>query len=324
MTAHVFVTRRIPEVGIDMLLEACSVQVWDDPMPPPRSSLMTEIEVADGILTMLTDKIDAEVMDSAPNLKVISQYAVGYDNIDIAAATERGILVGHTPGVLTNATADLAFALLMAAARRLPESERYVKQGMWQTWHPTLLLGNELNGATLGIVGFGRIGQAVAQRAKGFGMRLIYHGGRNHAAAAELGAAEASLYALLRQSDFVSLHVPYSADTHHLINEETLALMKPTAILINTARGAIVDPKALYQALRNEALAYAALDVTDPEPIEMDDPLLTLDNCLIVPHIGSATVATREKMARMAAENLLAGLRGERLPNCVNPEVYEV
>lgn len=320
---RVFVTRRIPQKGLDLLRDACNLHVWHGNLPPSRDELLREIVSAAGILALVTDRIDGEVMDAAgAGLKVISNMAVGYDNIDISAATQRGIPVGNTPGVLTETTADLAFALLMAAARRISESERFVRAGKWRTWEPTLLLGQDVYGATLGIIGFGRIGQAVARRAKGFNMRLLYHGGSDETAARELGAQQVSLDELLRQSDFVTLHAPYSRATHHMIAVRELALMKQTAILINTGRGGLVDPAALYAALCDGQLAYAALDVTEPEPIPLTDPLLTLDNCLIVPHIGSGSVATRDQMSVMAAQNLLAGLRGERLPHCVNPEVY--
>ena len=318
----VYVTRIIPDAGLDLLRDACEVRLWEGDLPPSRATLIKEIADVDGILCLLTDKIDGKVMDSAPNLKVISNFAVGYDNINIPSATERKLPVGNTPGVLTETSADFTFALLMSAGRRIVEGEKYIKAGKWQTWSPTMLLGQDIYGATLGIVGFGRIGQAVARRARGFGMRILYHGGSNEAMAQELGAEKCDLDDLLRESDYVSLHSPLNDDTYHLIDEGALKLMKTTAILINTARGGIVDPEALYFALKNEQIAYAALDVTEPEPINLDDPLLTLDNCLVVPHIASSSVATRDKMAMMAAENLLAGVRGEKLPNCVNPEVY--
>jgi glyoxylate reductase len=320
---RVLVTRIIPDAGLEPIRQNCDMQLWEGDEPPARQWILSEIAGAAGLLPLVTDTIDAEVMDAAPELKVISNFAVGYDNIDIAAATERGIPVGNTPGVLTETSADLAFALLLAAARRLSESERYVRAGRWKTWGPTLFQGLDVHGATLGIIGLGRIGQAVARRARGFRMRLLYQGGSDDQAAAELGAERRSLDDLLRESDFVSLHPPLNADTYHLIDARALSLMKSTAILVNTGRGGLVDPQALYEALRTGQIAYAALDVTEPEPIPPDDPLLTLENCLVVPHIASSTVATRNKMASIAAENLLAGLRGQRLPHCVNPEVYE-
>lgn len=321
---RVYVTRKIPPTGLDLLRQSCDVYVWDGELPTPRDVLLEEAAQADAILTMLSDRIDAALLDAAPNLKVVSNYAVGFDNIDVAGATERGIAVGNTPGVLTDATADHAFALMLAAARRLGEAERYVHQGEWKTWHPTKLLGQDVFGATLGVVGFGRIGQAMARRATGFNMRILYTGGSSAGAvAAELGAEAVELETLLRESDFISLHVPLTPDTKGLLGADAFRVMKETAILVNTARGGVVDSAALVTALQEGQIAYAALDVTDPEPIPMDDPLLTLDNCLIVPHLGSATTTTRDRMGVIAAENILAGLKGETLPFCVNPEVFE-
>lgn len=317
---RVFVTRMIPEAGLSLLRAHSDLHVWEDEMPPPADALRREAANAAGLLTMLTDSISADLIDAAPALKVISNYAVGYDNIDVSAATARGIPVGNTPDVLTETSADLAFALLLAAARRLEEGSAYVKAGRWRTWGPTTLLGQDVHGATLGIIGLGRIGRAVARRAGGFGMRILYYGGSNHAAARALSAEARSLDDLLRESDFISLHAPLKPETHHIIDARALNLMKPTAILINTGRGPLVDSAVLYKALKARRIAAAALDVTDPEPISPDDPLLTLPNCLIVPHIASASVATRDRMAQMAAENLLAGLRGEKPPHCVNPD----
>jgi glyoxylate reductase len=256
-------------------------------------------------------------------LRVISQYAVGVDNVDLEAATARSIPVGHTPGVLTKAVADMALALLMAAARRIPEGIEKVRAGEWRTWEPLGLLGADVWEATLGIVGIGRIGTAVARRARGFAMRVLYHDRvRKPELEAELGLEYTELDDLLAQADFVSLHCPLTPETHHLIGEQKLRRMKPTAILINTSRGPVVDTDALVRALREGWIAAAALDVTDPEPLPPDHPLLVLPNCIVVPHIASATVTARERMAVMAAENLLAGLRGERLPYCANPEVH--
>jgi lactate dehydrogenase-like 2-hydroxyacid dehydrogenase len=275
---------------------------------------------------MLTDRVDDEFLDAAGlGLRVVSNMAVGYDNIDVPACTRRGIPVGNTPGVLTETTADLAWALILAAARRLPEGERFVHSGAWRTWSPTHQLGLDVHGATLGIVGLGRIGQAVARRAIGFGMPVLYASRRRVDPAIEAGlnATWVPMDDLLARADIVTLHVDLNPSTRRLIDAAALARMKPTAILVNTTRGPVVDPAALYRALRDGTIRAAALDVTDPEPIPVDDPLLTLDNCLIVPHIGSATEATRGKMAAMAAGNLLAGVRGERLPNSVNPEVYD-
>jgi lactate dehydrogenase-like 2-hydroxyacid dehydrogenase len=256
---------------------------------------------------------------------VVSNFGVGYDNIDVPACTRRGIPVGNTPGVLTETTADLAWALILAAARRVVEGDRAVRAGEWRTWGPVLLLGRDVNGATLGIVGFGRIGQAVARRAAGFGMRVLYHA-RNRVAEdveREMGATWLPLADLLAQSDFVSLNVSLTAETRHLIDAAALRSMKPSAILVNTARGPVVDTDALVDALRTGVIRAAALDVTDPEPLPADHPLVALDNCIVVPHIASATEATRGRMAAMAAANLLAGVRGERLPTPVNPEVYD-
>ncbi len=318
----VLVTREIPEKAMKRLHEGAEVTLWEDELPPPYETLLEMVREVDGLLCLLTDTIDAQLMDSAQNLKVISNLAVGYDNIEVASATERGLPVGNTPGVLTETSADLAFALLMATARRLIEAERYIKEGKWETWHPTVLTGQDVYGATLGIVGLGRIGQAVAKRAKGFNMRLLYHGGSDNVAASELGAEEVSLDDLLKTSDFVSLHVPLTDKTKHLIGARELGLMKETAVLINTARGGVVDAKVLVRALKQGEIWAAGLDVTDPEPIPLDDELLTLDNCVILPHIGSASIGTREQMAMLAVENVLAGVNGERLPHCVNPEVY--
>ena len=322
MRPKVYVTRKVPEAAIDLLRQACEVEVWEGELPVPRDVLLEKVRDIDGLFCLLTERIDQELLDAAPRLRVVSNMAVGYDNIDVAACTARGIPVGNTPGVLTETTADLAFALLLAAARRLVEGVDYVRAGKWKTWGPMLLMGQDVHGATLGIVGMGRIGQAVARRARGFDMRVLYHNRRPVPdAAAKLGATYVDLDTLLRESDFVSLHVPLTEETYHLIGREELQKMKPTAVLVNTARGGVVDPAALREALREGWIAYAALDVTEPEPIPPDDPLLRLPNCIVVPHIGSASVATRTKMALMAAENLLAGLRGEPLPNCVNPEV---
>ncbi len=250
--------------------------------------------------------------------------AVGYDNIDIPAATARKIPVGHTPGVLTDATADLTWALLMAAARRVVEADRFVRGGEWRTWEPNLLLGPNITGATLGIVGFGRIGQAIARRAKGFDMKVFYTSKHrcDQELEKDLGVEFTAFEHLLQEADFVTIHTPLSDETYHLFGNSQFELMKQSAILINTARGPIVDPEALHQALTSGEIAGAAIDVTDPEPIATDSPLLDLDNLIVTPHIGSASCQTREKMANMAIANLIAGLKGERLPNCVNPEVY--
>lgn len=319
---RVFVARVIPDEGLDAVRAACDMDLWEDELPPPRDELLRRVAGCDGVLTLLTDRVDDEFLDAAgPGLRVVSNYAVGFDNVDVAACARRGIPVGNTPGVLTETTADLAFALLMAAARRLAEGDRYVRAGRWRTWGPLLLLGPDVHGATLGIVGFGRIGQAVARRAQGFGMRILYHDVTPlpDEGTGPLGATYVPLDALLADSDFVSLHVNLTPDTRHLIDARTLALMKPTAVLVNTSRGPVVDQAALADALERGVIWAAALDVTDPEPIPMDDRLVGRDDCLIVPHIASATRATRGRMAAMAAANLIAGVRGEPLPTQVPP-----
>jgi len=322
---RVLVTRVIPDEGLDPVREACDVDLWEDELPPPRDELLRRVEGVDGILSLLTDTVDDELLDVAgPQLKVVSNFAVGFDNIDVAACTRRRIPAGNTPGVLTETTADLAFALLMAAGRRIPEAVDYVRDDRWKTWGPMLLMGVDIHGATLGIVGFGRIGREMARRGHGFGMRILYHD--VHPASAEeeseLGATRVEMDELLRESDFVSLHVNLTDETHHLIDADALAAMKPTAVLINTSRGPVVDHEALGAALRAGTIFAAGLDVTEPEPLPADHPLVTLPNCVVLPHIASASRVTRGRMAAMAAANLLAGLRGERLPTPINPEVY--
>jgi len=291
---RVFVARRIPDAGLARIAEACDVDIWEDDLPPPRDELLRRVTGCDGILTLLTDRVDDGLLDAAgPGLKVVSNYAVGYDNIDVPACARRRIAVGNTPGALTETTADLAWALILAASRRVVEGDRYVREGRWKTWGPLLLLGSDVHGATLGVVGLGRIGQAVARRAAGFGMTVLYSS-RSQVDAAievELGASYVSLPELLERSDIVSLHVSLAPDTRGLIDAAALGRMKPTAVLVNTARGRVVDAAALADALRNGVIAAAALDVTDPEPIPADDPLLSLDNCIVVPHIASASSA---------------------------------
>jgi glyoxylate reductase len=323
---RVFVTRIIPEAGLKMVLDACDAEVWSDELPPPRDILLEKVRGVVGLLPLLTDRIDGEVMDAAGDqLTIISNYAVGFDNIDVQAATDRGILLGNTPGVLTETTADLAFALLMAAARRLGEGIDYIRADKWQTFKPMELLGRDIHHATLGIVGMGRIGTEVARRAKGFDMEVIYYDHRGRAEKGETVGARmcSTLDELFEQADFISIHVPLNSETHHLIDADAFSKMKNMAILINTARGPVVDTDALYKALRSEKIAYAALDVTNPEPLPSDHKLMMLSNCLIVPHIGSATIETRSKMAVMAAENLLAGIQGKVPDHLVNPEVLD-
>jgi glyoxylate reductase len=315
MKPTVLVTRPLPQPAYDELAAACDVILWDEDTPVPAAFLHEHIGRAEGLICALTERVDAALLDAAPRLKVVSQVAVGYDNIDVAAAAARGIAVGNTPGVLTGATADFTWALLLAAARRVGEARDYVRDGRWQVFNMALLLGQEAGGATLGIIGFGRIGQAVARRAMGFDMRVLYHSRAPHPeTAVPLGAEYRALDELLCEADFVSLHVALNEGTRGLIGARELGLMKKTAVLINTARGPVVDTDALYTALQSGQIAAAALDVTDPEPLPADHPLLTLPNCLVTPHIASADTVTRVKMAQTAVRNCLAGLRGEPLP----------
>jgi glyoxylate reductase len=320
----VFVTRQIPKAGLSLLRGCAQVKVWEGELPPPREVLLEEARAADGLLTLLTDTIDAELMDAAPRLRVVSNYAIGYDNIDVPAATERGIVVCNTPGILTDTTADFAFTLMASVARRVTEAEKYVRAGRWKTWGPMLCLGYDLHGTTLGLVGLGRIGAAVAKRASGFEMRILYFDvNRQPSLEQELGLVFTDLETLLSESDFISLHTPLTSETYHMIGAEQFGLMKETAIFVNTSRGQVVDQAALYDALLSGSIAGAGLDVTDPEPLDPDDPLLELDSCLVVPHIASASIATRTLMATMAAENLVAGLQGRMPRNPVNPEVFD-
>lgn len=323
---RVFITRLIPEQGLNLIRRDCQVDLWPEKLPPSHPDLLSHIRGVDGILCLLTDKIGDDVMLAAgPNLKVISNHAIGYDNIDIPAATRRGIPVGNTPDVLTETTADFAFTLLMAAARHVVEGQQVVRTGGWKTWDPLFMLGRDIHHATLGIFGFGRIGRAVAHRASGFDMNVLYYDPLpdQSAKTAPFNAKPVNMDSLLAESDFISIHTPLNEQTHHLFNRGLFMKMKPEAILINTARGAIVDPGALYQALKTHRIAFAALDVTEPEPLPPDSPLMTLDNLLVTPHIASASYTTRAKMSVMAAENLLAGLKGKRLPYCVNSQVYK-
>lgn len=304
-----------------MVAEVAEMDVWPEQMPPAKSVIMERIADCEGLLSLLTDEVDGALMDAAPKLKVVSNYAVGFNNIDVDAATERGILVANTPGVLTGTTADLAWSLLMSIARRIVEGDKYVRARQWKTWEPQLLLGSDVYEATIGIIGFGRIGQAMARRAAGFDMRIVYTDiARNEEAEKETGAEFMQLDDLLKASDFVTIHTLLNEETHHLIGAREFGLMGPDSYLINTSRGPVVDEAALYDALKSDTIRGAALDVTEEEPIPDDSPLLELDNVVIVPHIGSASRQTRNKMARMAAANLIAGITGEPLPNCVNPE----
>lgn len=315
----IVVTRQIPEAGLALLRDLGTVTVWEDEMPPSAEQLDALLGDADGALTLLTDRIDGPVLDRHPNLKVVSNFAVGYDNIDANAATERGVLVCNTPDVLTAATADHTWALLMSAARRIPESMEYVREGKWRTWGPLLLLGQEISGATLGIIGLGRIGKEVARRASGFGMRVLAHDEyQDHDFASRNSIEYTDLDTVLREADFVTLHVALTPETRHLIGAAEFAKMKPTAILINASRGPVVNTDALVAALQSGEILAAALDVTDPEPLAADHPLVNMDNCIVVPHTASATVQTRDAMATLAARNLIAGLQGDKPPASVN------
>lgn len=319
----VFVTRQIPDVGLEKIRRATDAEIWPEPLPPPYETLRQRIADCDGLVALLTDKIDVALLDAAPRLKVVSNYAVGFNNIDVPAATARGIAVGNTPGVLTDATADMAFCLLIAAARRVVESHAYTLSGQWKTWEPLGHLGQDLAGRTLGVLGMGRIGYALAKRCRGgWGMTVLYHDvRRSEMAERELDAKLVDLDTLLTESDFVSIHTDLNDQTRGLFNQARFQQMKRTAVLINTARGPIVDSKALYEALRTGTIFAAGLDVTDPEPPAADDPLLRLPNIIIAPHIASATVGTRNAMAEICAANLIAGITGAPLPAWVNPEV---
>jgi glyoxylate reductase len=306
--ARVFVTRQLPGSALDRLSAEHEVEIWPEQLPPGRDELLARAPQLEGLLSLLTDPVDAEFMDAAPGLRAISNYAVGTDNVDLEAATARSIPVGSTPGVLTESTADLAVALMLGLARHLVEGDAYVRRGEWRTWEPGLLLGRDLHGATVGIVGFGRIGQAVARRLEGFGCKLL---------SADING-DVPLEELLERADFVTIHTPLTPETRGLIGDEALRRMKPTAYLVNTSRGPVVDTEALARALHAGEIAGAALDVTDPEPLSGDHPLLEAPGILVLPHIASATHATRERMADMAVDNLLAGLAGKPMPNQAN------
>jgi glyoxylate reductase len=306
--ARCFVTRALPGPALDRLREHHEVDVWPERLPPPYEELRARTAEADGLLSLLTDRVDAALIEGSPRLRAIANYAVGYDNIDLEAARARNIPVGNTPDVLTDATADLTFTLLLAAARQLPDALRSVRTDDWVTWEPGAFLGHDVFGATLGIIGMGRIGRAVARRAQGFDMTVLHTG-------ADGGVP---LLTLLERSDFVTLHTPLTAETHHLIDAAALEAMKPTAILVNTARGPIVDQAALIEALRAGEIAGAAVDVTDPEPPAPADPLLSAPHLIVAPHIGSATHTARSAMANRAVDNLLAALDGEAMPYLVD------
>ncbi len=320
----VYVSRRIQDAGLLLLNGRVEYEVWEEIGPVERGVLLEKGATADGLLVTLSDRIDEELLSRCPQLKVVGNYAVGYDNIDVKAATERGVLVTNTPDVLTNATADIAFALLLASARRVVEANEFLRSGDWVTWHPNLLLGADVSGSTLGIVGMGKIGQAVARRAKGFDMEILYV---NRSPKPEiehtLGARRVALEELLAASDFISLHCPLNEETRGLIGEEELRAMKRTAFLINTSRGPVLDQKALFKACSEGWIGGAGLDVFEKEPVPLDEPLLALKNVTTLPHLGSATIKAREGMARKAAENVLAALEGRRPADLVNPEAFK-
>ena len=317
----VYITRKLMDEVMDYLNLHCNVAVWEGVGAVPRVVLAKELAGVQGVLTMLTDHVDGELLDYEPDIKIVSNMAVGFDNIDVTAATERGVMIANTPGVLTETTADVAWALLMAAARRLVEGDRLVRNGGWQTWSPLFMCGQEVAGSTIGIIGLGRIGAAVARRAKGFGMKVMYNKrNRDLEAERELGIEYASFEQLLRESDFVSVHCPLKPETRGLLGDAEFELMKPSAVLINTARGPIVDEAALYRALKERKIWAAGLDVFEKEPLDQYHPLLSLDNLVVAPHIGSATIATRSKMAMLAAENLVQGVTGHVPKFLVNPE----
>ncbi len=317
----VFVSRKLPGSALEQLSASVDTQVWPHERPPTAQELTQAVQDCDGLLCVLTDRIDADLLLQAPRLRVVSSCSVGVDHVDVAALTEHGIALGYTPHVLVDATADLCFALLLGAARRLPEGERFMREGLWtpqRRWEPDLLLGKDLRGATLGLVGLGAIGQAVARRAQGFGMRVV---GWTPSGRQVDGVIAASFEEVLSQADFLSLHLALSESTRHIINAKALAHMKADALLINTARGGLVDEQALLQALEAGHLAGAALDVFEQEPVSAQHPLLQLPNVSIAPHIGSATLGTRAAMAQLAVDNLLAGLNSRPMPHCYNPQV---
>ncbi|HKZ93299.1 MAG TPA: glyoxylate reductase [Candidatus Bathyarchaeia archaeon] len=322
----VYVTRDMPERGLRIIKEKFDAEVWPDYAPPPKKVIIEKAARADALATLLSDKIDSEVFDAAPKLKIVAQMAVGFDNIDIPEATKRGICVTNTPGVLTETTADFAWTLLMAVARRVVEGDKYVRTGQWKVgWHPMMLQGRDIYGATLGIVGLGRIGCAIAMRAKGFNMKVLYHDVvRRPDFEKEYGIEYVNIDHLFKNADFITVNVPLMKETHHLVNEQKLKMMKKTAYIINNARGPVVDEKALYKALKEGWIAGAGLDVFEQEPIPLDSPLLKLGNVVVAPHISSASYETRSKMAEMVAENLIAFFEGRTPPNLVNPDAVKM
>lgn len=322
---RVYVTRRLPQPALDIIRPIADFTLWDrEDVPPSREVLLREVTQVDGLLSLLTDRIDGEVMDAAPRLRVVSNFAVGFDNIDIPAATQRRIVVTNTPEVLTETVADFAFCLMLAASRRLVEGDRYARDGKWKTWEPLLLAGQDMYRATLGLIGLGRIGSAVARRAKGFEMRVMYYDPfRREDLEQSLQIEYRPFTDVLRQADFISVHVPLSEQTRHLIRRDQFSMMKPTAVFVNTSRGPVVDQQALAEALAARRIFAAGIDVFEREPVPTDDPLLAQGNAIVAPHIASASIPTRIRMATLAAENLVAVLQGKRPPNPVNPEVLK-
>jgi len=318
----IYVTRQLPEETLTPMRACGDLNMWESDQAIPRETLLQKIADTEALLGMITERIDDNLLDHAPQLKIVANMAMGYDNVDVPALTRRGILLTNTPGVLTETTADLTFALILGIARRVGEGERRVRSGQWPAWSPFVFLGTDVHHATLGIIGLGRIGTEVAKRAQSFDMRVLYHNrSQNKDAEERFGCERMDLDTLLSKSDFVVVLVSLSPETRQLISAPQLRRMKPTAFLINAARGPIVDSLALYEALRDNEIAGAALDVTDPEPLPADNPLLSLDNCLVVPHVGSASITTRARMATLAADNITAFLSGQRPPTPVNPEV---
>jgi len=321
----IYVTRELPERGLKVLTQYFDAEVWPEYAPPPKRVIIEKARNVDALATLLSDKMDAEVFDAAPKLKIVCQLAVGFDNIVVPEATKRGIYVTNTPEVLTDTTADFAWALLMAVARRVAEADKYVRTGQWKVgWHPYMMTGRDVFGATIGIVGAGRIGYAMAKRAKGFDMKVLFYDVIPRPEIEKLGAKKADLDTLLKESDFVTIHVPLMKETHHLMNEQRFRMMKKTAYLVNNARGPVVDEKALFKALKEGWIAGAGLDVFEQEPTPLDNPLLKLGNVVVAPHISSASLETRSRMAEMVAENMVAFFQGKQPPNLVNPDVMKV